>query len=208
MKNYTQNLKYLSFVYLLFNLFLSVGCERKPCDETPIIDTIEIANPSVYKKALTSYSGNDTLTFKSETGEIFTFIGGGLLSGYYNAYEFLEDSCNTKLTHVKQFEGYNFKTSNYTSDIEYYVKISANSRLGGTDFHIVIHDYDFYDSGSLPPIGHSDYIQGLIINGKTYNNVLKVYRNYDYSDKSFVYYSIEKGIIQINFSNGHTLTKE
>jgi len=208
MKNYTQNLKYLSFVYLLFNLFLSVGCERKPCDETPIIDTIEIANPSVYKKALTSYSGNDTLTFKSETGEIFTFIGGGLLSGYYNAYEFLEDRCNTKLTHVKQFEGYNFKTSNYTSDIEYYVKISANSRLGGTDFHIVIHDYDFYCSGSLPPLGHSWYIQGLIINGKTFNDVLKIYRNYDPLDKSFLYYSLEEGIIQINFLNGHTITKE
>jgi hypothetical protein len=207
MKTYTNIIKHLAFGYLFFNLLLSVGCERKPCDETPIIDTIEIANPAVYKKALTSYSGNDTLTFKSETGEIFTFQGEGLIKGYYNAYEFLEDRCNTKLTHVKQFEGYNFKTSNYTSDIEYYVKISANS-LFGSDFHIVIHDYDFYDSGSLPPIGHSDYIQGLIINGKTFNNVLKVYRNYDYSNKSFVYYSIENGIIQINLSNGQTLTKE
>jgi hypothetical protein len=207
MKTYTHIIKHLAFGYLFFNLLLSVGCERKPCDETPIIDTIEIANPAVYKKALTSYSGNDTLKFKSETGEIYTFQGEGLIKGYYNAYEFLEDRCNTKLTHVKGFEGYNFKTSNYTSDIEYYVKISANS-LFGSDFHIVIHDYDFYDSGSLPPIGHSDYIQGLIINGKTYNNVLKVYRNYDYSNKSFVYYSIENGIIQINLSNGQTLTKE
>jgi len=207
MKTYTNIIKHLAFGYLFFNLLLSVGCERKQCDETPIIDTIEIANPAVYKKALTSYSGIDTLTFKSETGEIFTFQGEGLIKGYYNAYEFLEDRCNTKLTHVKGFEGYNFKTSNYTSDIEYYVKISANS-LFGSDFHIVIHDYDFYDSGSLPPIGHSDYIQGLIINGKTYNNVLKVYRNYDYSNKSFIYYSIENGIIQINLSNGQTLTKE
>jgi hypothetical protein len=207
MKNYAQNIKYLSFVYLLFNLFLSVGCERKPCDETPIIDTIEIANPAIYKKALTSYSGNDSLTFKSETGAIFTFQGEGLIKGYYNAYEFLEDRCNTKLTHVKGFEGYNFKTNNYNSDIEYYVKISANS-LFGADFHIVIHDYDFYRDSELPPIGHSWYLQGLLINGKTYNNVLKIYRNYDPLDKSFLYYSLEAGIIQINFSNGHTLTKE
>ena len=207
MKTYTNIIKHLAFGYLFFNLLLSVGCERKPCDETPIIDTLEIVNPAVYKKALTSYSGNDTLTFKSETGEIFTFIGGGLLSGYYNAYEFLEDRCNTKLTHVKRFDGYNFVSSNFGSDIQYLIKKPFNYNFGA-DFHIKAYDYDFYRDAELPPLGHSWYLQGLIINGKTYNNVLKIYRNYDPLDKSFLYYSLEHGIIQINFLNGHTLTKE
>jgi hypothetical protein len=169
------------------------------------VDTAFISHLEM--EQLNSYHGFDTLNFTTEKGDTITFLGQGLNIGYNKKDNFAEDNCSTKSTTYKQFIGYTYYPINdYPSDIQYYVARDLNSR-GGTDFYIIINKVSYYTEPFLPRPGSSVYLNGIIINGNTYNMVYKIYRNYDFKDKYYVYYSKSDGIIQVVFPDGSTLSK-
>jgi hypothetical protein len=77
----------------------------------------------------------------------------------------------------------------------------------GINFYILINKFTFYTFPDLPPLTNPVYIHNLEINGELYNNVYKVYRNFDPKDNNYIYYSISDGIIKVVFPSGETLSK-
>jgi hypothetical protein len=59
----------------------------------------------------------------------------------------------------------------------------------------------------FPPANSSSYIHNLVINGKVYDNVLKINKDQMQGNKNYLYYNMENGILQINFESGHSLSK-
>jgi hypothetical protein len=101
-----------------------------------------------------------------------------------------------------------YPLSNYPSEIQYYVSRDLNSEWG-VDFYIIINKVTFYTAPYLAKRLVVVFIlMELLINGITYNNVYKIYRNYDFKDNilSFIYNKSD-GIIQVVFPNGETLSK-
>jgi hypothetical protein len=202
MKNKTPIFFGLNLLLILFG----TSCKERPCPEYLVrVDTAYISHKG--KEHLESYHGFDTLKFLTEKGDTITFLGQGLHTGYKQKDNYAEDYCSTKSTTYKQFEGYSFyPLSNYPSEIQYYVSRDWNSEWG-VDFYIIINKVAFYTSPYLPSSGNSIYINGLIINGNTYNNVYKIYRNYDPKDNNYIFYNKSDGIIQVVFPSGETLSK-
>lgn len=189
---------------LLFALAFG-SCKTPPCPEYEVkVDTAFISEAR--KAPLQSYHGFDSLKFLTEKGDTITFIGQGKNIGYIKVDNFAEDNCSTKSNTYKQYEGYTFyPLSNYSSEIEYYISRDLNSN-SGTYFYILTNKFTFYTSSFLPPLDNPIYFHNLSIENEIYNNVLKIYQNYDPKKKSFIFYSKDDGIIQINFENGQTLT--
>jgi hypothetical protein len=202
MKNKTPFIFSLSLL-----LALAFGsCKTPPCPEYEVkVDTATLNESN--KEPLQSYHGFDTLKFLTEKGDTIAFLGQGKNVGYKKVDNFAEDNCSTKSTTYKQFEGYTFyPTKDYPSEIEYYVSRDLNS-TGGIYFYIIIDKIAYYRSPFLPIEGSSVYIDNFIVNGNTFNKVFKIYRNYNSNEKSYIYYNKSDGILQVNFSNGNTLSK-
>lgn len=200
-------MKNITPFFFSLNLLLTLAfgsCKTAPCPEQEVkVDTAFLAN--ITKAPLESYHGFDTLKFLTEKGDTITFLGQGLNIGYNKVDFFAEDYCSTKSTTYLQFEGYTFYPFNeYPTEIQYY--ISKNSRWG-TAFYIIINKETYITAPFLPSPGSSVYFNNLIINGYIYNDVYKVYRNYNPKDKNYIYYSKSDGIIQVVFPNGNTLSK-
>ena len=202
-------MKIITPIFFSLNLLLMLfgtSCKERPCPDYVVrVDTAIV--PEIYKEPLESYHGFDTLKFLTEKGDTITFLGQGPNTGFKQKDNYAEDYCSTKSTTFKQFVGYTFYPVNeYPSEIQYYVATDFNYSYG-IDFNIIINKVIFLEGPILPKPGNSLYINGLIINSKTYNSVLKIPKKYDKTVKSFIYYSKVEGIIQVNFENGQTLTK-
>jgi hypothetical protein len=196
---------------LIFSLSLLLAlafgsCKTPPCPEYEVkVDTINI--PETRKAPLKSYTGFDTLNFLTDKGDTVTFLGQGQNTGYNKLDIYAEDNCTTKRTEFMQFIGYTFyPISNYTSDIQFYVSPQLRT---GSPFHlfVLLNKISYSTFSDLPPLTSPVYIQGLYINGHTYNNVYKIYRNFDFKEKSYIYYSLSEGIIQIVLPSNETLSK-
>ena len=188
-------------------LVLALGsCKTPPCPDYVVrVDTAIV--PEIYKEPLESYHGFDTLKFLTEKGDTITFLGQGLHTGFKQKDNYAEDDCSTKSTTFKQFVGYTFYPVNeYPSEIQYYVSRNLNTK-NGINFYILINKFTFYTFPDLPPLTNPVYIHNLEINGELYNNVYKVYRNFDPKDNNYIYYSKSDGIIKVVFPNGETLSK-
>ena len=196
----------LFFYTNIFSFLFFCSCKERPCEEIPVkVDTAFV--PDIYKEPLESYHGFDTLKFLTEKGDTVIFLGQGLNTGYNKVDNFAEDKCSTKSTIYKQFVGYTFYPLNkYPTELEYYVSRNLNTS-NGLNFYILINNLTFFTYPDLPPLSSPIYIQNLDINGRKYNNVYKIYRNFDPKDKSFVYFSKVEGIIQFVFPNSETLSK-
>lgn len=194
---------------ILFVLLCSIilnGCHRENVGCPPDREEYQEITYPPDKEVLKSYAGYDTLNFKSETGIIYTFIGQGLDSGYTVLSVMPDDNCISKVKIHKKYLGYFFESDNYPTDLQYIVALpNTNSNL--PRFYINVNNYQFFTTSKLPPLGNSEYINNLIIDGYKYNNVLKIYKNWDYKEPNFLYYSIIDGVIKIFFSDGKTLTK-
>ncbi len=202
-------MKNITPIFFSLNLLLTLfgsSCKERPCPDYVVkVDTAFV--PEICKEPLESYHGFDTLKFLTEKGDTITFLGQGLHTGFKQKDNYAEDYCSTKSTTFKQFVGYTFYPVNeYPSEIQYYVATDLNYSHG-IDFYIIINKVTFWEIPILPKPGNIRYINGLVINSKTYNNVLKIHKEYDQIGKSFIYYSKVEGIIQVNFENGSTLTK-
>ncbi len=188
---------------LLLILF-GTSCKERPCPEYEVRVDTQFVN-EFYRVPLLSYHGFDTLNFLTEKGDTITFLGQGINSVYFKVDNYGEDKCSTKSTTYKQLVGYTFfPLSNYPSEIEYNITDGQNR---GINFYIIINGTTFYTYSILPANGSSEYTNNLNFNGITYNYVLKIKKNRIINEKSFIYYSKDAGIIQINFENGHSLTK-
>lgn len=164
----------------------------------------EILNP-VYKEVLKSYSGHDTLKFKSETGIIYTFYGKELDSGYTIHYKQHEVCSESKIRQHKKFYAYQFVKDNYATDLQYVVTVSLSDN-DNIEFHIIINNVQYFHYLTLPPITNPAYLNNLNIEGNIYNNVIKIYKD-NTINTSYLYYSLEDGIIEIFFPDGKTLSK-
>ncbi len=202
MKNKTPIFFSLNLLLILFG----TSCKERPCPEyVERVDTINI--PETRIAPLESYHGFDTLKFSTEKGDTIIFMGQGPNIGYKKLDIYAEDYCSTKRTEFMQFKGYTFyPTTAFPSDIQYYISPELRT---GSPFHlfIILNKISFSTFSDLPPLTSPVYLQGLNINGHIYNNVYKIYRNFDFKDKSFLYYSKDEGIIQIIFPNNETLSK-
>jgi hypothetical protein len=187
-------------------MLFGTSCKERPCPEYEVkVDTSYI--PLMDKEPLESYHGFDTLTFLTEKGDTITFLGQGPNTGFKQKDNYAEDYCSTKSTTFKQFTGYTFyPISQYASDIQYYIA-RALSHKNGIDFNVLINKLTFSTSPSLPKLGSPSYIHNLNINGNVYDNVMKIFKNGNINEKSFIYYSKVNGIILIQFSDGSSLTK-
>ena len=202
MKNKTPFLISLNIL-----LALTFGsCKTPPCPEYEVrVDTIYF--PDIYKLPLNSYKGFDTLKFTTEIGDTIIFMSHGFDKGYNQVDIFAEDKCSTKSSEMREFEGITFyPLSPYSSAIEYYV--SSNLKPSGTQYlYIIINKIQFIRFPYFPPANSSSYIHNLVINGKVYDNVLKINKDQMQGNKNYLYYNMENGILQINFESGHSLSK-
>jgi hypothetical protein len=202
-------MKIITPIFFSLNLLLMLfgtSCKERPCPDYVVrVDTAIV--PEIYKEPLESYHGFDTLKFLTEKGDTITFLGQGLHTGFKQKDNYAEDDCSTKSTTFKQFIGYTFYPVNeYPSEIQYYVSRNLNTK-NGINFYILINKFTFYTFPDLPPLTNPVYIHNLEINGELYNNVYKVYRNFDPKDNNYIYYSISDGIIKVVFPSGETLSK-
>ncbi|MBP7511761.1 MAG: hypothetical protein KA981_07510 [Bacteroidia bacterium] len=202
-------MKQITPIFFSLNLLLMLfgtSCKERPCPDYVVkVDTSYV--PFMDKEPLESYHGFDTLKFLTEKGDTIIFLGQGLHTGYKQKDNYAEDDCSTKSTTFKQFIGYTFYPVNeYPSEIQYYVSRDLNSR-GGVYFYIIINKHSFHTLPFFPNIGNPTYINNLSINGNIYNNVLKIYRNFNTKESSFIFYNKEEGIVKIIYSDGSSLSK-
>ncbi len=194
-------------IKILFLLLFAItinSCEKQkdPCQKE---GDVYYEIPLTYRTPLQSYSGYDTLKFKSETGEIFTFYGRGLDTGY-SVNSVHHDVCDLVTHYHRKYYMYYFDSSNYKTDLEFVVTVPLNSDAGA-DLVINVNNISFITDAHLPPLSYPHYINNLLIGNITYNNVLKIFQDGFNTTKGYLYYSFNEGIIQIYFPDGTTLSK-
>jgi hypothetical protein len=200
-----MNIKLQILLYTLICMMVISNCKRDvPCADD-YDNFMEISEH--YKQPLNSYSGYDTLKFKSEAGIIYTFYGlNGLDSSYSLAYEDNE-FCPTIITHHKRYYYYQFKSNDYPTSLDYIVGYPPALNETTSRIFININKMSFSRSSQLPKPNNIAYLNNLIFENDTFNNVLLVKKDFNNSSLAFLYYSLEAGIIHIDFANGQTLTK-
>ncbi len=192
-----------NILLLLFAITIN-SCEKQkdPCNGD---GDIYYEIPLTYRTPLQSYSGYDTLKFKSETGEIYTFYDRGLDTGY-RVNSVHHDICSAVTHYHRKYYMYYFDSSNYKTDLEFVVTVPLESDAGAR-LVINVKNTSFITDADLPPLGNHDYLNNFLINNIAYNNVLKIFQDGFNTTKGYLYYSLNEGIIQIYFPDGSTLTK-
>ena len=197
-------MKKLIYFILFPCMVLFINCNKSSC--TGIQEGDEYTEiPEKYKVPLQSYTGFDTLKFKSEKGIIYTFYGQGLDSGYKIRTTTSDSYCTYTNHEHRRYYYYLFKSVTYP-DLEYVVTCAIDNN-GVPDLEININNYIYYRFATLPGIGSSGYLNNIVIDSITYNNVLKIFENFDAKSTEFLYYSLKEGIIKIFYKDGKTLTK-
>ena len=199
----------LSFIKTRTSMLLTIGlaiifnsCTKCPPDNEKYF---EIA--PYFREPLNTYTGLDTLKFKSETGLIYTFYGKGTDSGYNKVTTFTEDNCGTNTRNYKKYCVYLYESPTYPTPLTYGVGVPPTENGEVPELQIEINQLLFISNPRFPPLGSPSYMQHLIIDSIEYNNVKPMYYDYNNYKNVLIYFSLKEGIIKITFKDGKTLTK-
>jgi hypothetical protein len=185
-------LKYFKFLPQNCYLFSSIFCFTflfNSCRKDEGCPPIRDEYFTFYRDALRNikYNEHDTLIFKSEKGEQFTFIGTGQIdSGYSVRWAETAGDC-LYLRKNEKYYNLVFKSEDYKTDL-----------IAGVFYYAWgIQCFGF-------SINHSDY---YIENDKIFEGDYKIYKDLFKSNIFYINYSLKDGITHINSPDGTTLTK-
>ncbi len=185
-------------------LLLSNCVERKNmCEETKHYNYF--VKPE--DKAVLPYKGFDTLRLKHSSGAEYTFYAGAIDSLFTITAKSTSPDCANNIIQHMETSLLEFNTLPKTTTIEIGLyREEYATRLQITMDKVIYHSR----TSDLPLISPRpnffDY-DSLVIQGKEYKNIRKVYQNSNITSSVFILFNRDYGILKIVKANGETFER-
>lgn len=191
----------LAKLFIQFLLLLSIqSCHKNGGACPPIKDEfLDMIRSDL--KAL-KYDEFDTLKFiSSKTGPV-TYIGTGTLDSSVTIYwANTGNDCRYWRMNAKSYTltYKNSKNEQLLSGAFYSGEVKC--------FGYLINNTNYYSLNDLRHYPHPIYEDSVVVNGKVFNKVIKIYKDNSEDYKYYLYYGLDDGIIKVILPTKDTLIK-
>ena len=191
----------LFFILFLMMVFVFTGC--KPGENCP-----DLREERYYlfneEKHLHPYTGYDTLKFKHANGNIYTFYGQGLDSGFSIQSSSTSPDCGENILTYRQAYFIRFQSDNYgIIEFKKYLTNLSNSDAWGNIgvSRDGVNQFATMSGFYRGQTNNTTFFDSMVINNKTYYKVVTMPYDYDYNIPNKAYFNQQYGILKIIISN-------